>query len=98
MYGVIHGASGSGHTLFVEPLETIDLNNELVRLREEEQREVHRILREMTELLRVHAGEIQSSVEAIGRLELLFAKASFAQDFDCTIPRFSRGFESRGCC
>ena len=37
VYGVIHGASGSGHTLFVEPLETIDLNNELVRLREEEQ-------------------------------------------------------------
>src|SRR2546430_1685757 len=40
--GVIHGASGSGHTLFVEPLETIELNNELVRLREEEMREVHR--------------------------------------------------------
>ena len=37
VYGVIHGASASGHTLFVEPLETIDLNNELVRLREEEQ-------------------------------------------------------------
>jgi len=45
---VIHGASGSGHTLFVEPLETIELNNELVRLREEELREVHRILREFT--------------------------------------------------
>ncbi len=55
VYGVIHGASGSGHTLFVEPLETIDLNNELVRLREEEQREVLRILRELTELLRAHA-------------------------------------------
>ena len=53
VYGVIHGASGSGHTLFVEPLETIDLNNELVRLREEEQREVVRILKEMTELLRI---------------------------------------------
>ena len=52
VYGVIHGASGSGHTLFVEPLETIDLNNELVRLREEEQRETLRILRELTELLR----------------------------------------------
>lgn len=89
VYGVIHGASGSGHTLFVEPLETIDLNNELVRLREEEQREVLRILREMTELLRSHATEIQSSVEAIGRMELLFAKASFALEFDCTIPRFS---------
>src|SRR5207244_1919862 len=45
--GVIHGASSSGHTLFVEPLETIDLNNELVRLAEEEMREVHRILREL---------------------------------------------------
>ena len=89
VYGVIHGASGSGHTLFVEPLETIDLNNELVRLREEEQREVLRILREMTELLRSHISEIQSTVEAIGRLELLFAKASFALDFQCTIPRFS---------
>jgi len=89
VHGVIHGASGSGHTLFVEPLETIDLNNELVRLREEEQREVLRILREMTELLRGHATEIQSTVEAIGKLELLFAKASFALDFDCTIPRFS---------
>ena len=45
--GVIHGASSSGHTLFVEPLETIDLNNELVRLTEEEAQEVHRILREI---------------------------------------------------
>ena len=89
VYGVIHGASSSGHTLFVEPLETIDLNNELVRLREEEQREVLRILREMTELLRGHGGEIQATVEAMGGLELLFAKAYFAMDFDCTIPRFS---------
>ena len=52
--GVIHGASSSGQTLFVEPLETIDLNNELVRLHEEEQREVFRILREITDKLRAH--------------------------------------------
>jgi DNA mismatch repair protein MutS2 len=89
VYGVIHGASGSGHTLFVEPLETIDLNNELVRLREEELREVHRILRELTELLRGHAPLIQSTVEVLGRLEALFAKAEFAAEFQCTIPRFS---------
>jgi DNA mismatch repair protein MutS2 len=87
--GVIHGASGSGHTLFVEPLETIDLNNELVRLREEEQRETLRILRELTELLRSHAPQIQAAVDAIGALELLFAKAEFAVEFGCTIPRFS---------
>ncbi len=95
VYGVIHGASGSGHTLFVEPIETIDLNNELVRLREEELREVHRILRELTELLRSRAPEIQSTVETLGRLELLFAKAEFARDFDCTIPRFSPDSERR---
>jgi DNA mismatch repair protein MutS2 len=89
VYGVIHGASGSGHTLFVEPLETIDLNNELVRLREEEQREVARILRELTELLRANGPLVQALVEAIGRLDLLFAKAEFASDFDCVIPRFS---------
>jgi DNA mismatch repair protein MutS2 len=95
VYGVIHGASGSGHTLFVEPLETIDLNNELVRLREEEQREVVRILRELTELLRTNGPQIQALVEAIGRLDLLFAKAAFASDFDCVIPRFSADNERR---
>ncbi len=89
VYGVIHGASGSGHTLFVEPLETIDLNNELVRLREEEQREVMRILREITETLRINGALVQALVDAIGRLDLLFAKAEFAADFDCVIPRFS---------
>lgn len=89
VYGVIHGASGSGHTLFVEPLETIDLNNELVRLREEEQMEVTRILRELTDLLRANGAAIQGLVEALGRLDLLFAKAEFASDFDCVIPRFS---------
>jgi DNA mismatch repair protein MutS2 len=87
--GVIHGASGSGHTLFVEPLETIELNNELVRLREEEMREVHRILRELTARLRSHAVEIGATVEALGELELIFAKAEYAIDFDCSVPRLS---------
>jgi DNA mismatch repair protein MutS2 len=95
VYGVIHGASSSGHTLFVEPLETIDLNNELVRLREEEQREVARILRELTEVLRTNGPQIQVLVETIGRLDLLFAKASFASDFECVIPRFSADRDRR---
>jgi DNA mismatch repair protein MutS2 len=87
--GVIHGASGSGHTLFVEPLETIDLNNDLVRLREEEQREVFRILQEMTEKLRRVAGDVAVTVDVLGRLDLIFAKAYFAEAFDGAIPRFS---------
>jgi DNA mismatch repair protein MutS2 len=95
VHGVIHGTSGSGHTLFVEPLETIDLNNELVRLREEEQRETLRILREMTELLRSNAPQIIASVDAIGSLELLFAKSGFAIEFRCAIPRFSPDSDRR---
>lgn len=87
--GVVHGSSGSGHTLFLEPLETIELNNELVRLVEEEQREVRRILREMTERLRAYAAAIHSATEALGALDLLFAAARFAADFGCTVPRFS---------
>jgi len=88
MDGVIHGASSSGHTLFVEPLETIDLNNELVRLSEEEAREVHRILLEMTDRLRGHADSIRQTLVTMGELELIFAKGRFALEFDCSIPRF----------
>jgi DNA mismatch repair protein MutS2 len=87
--GVIHASSGSGHTLFVEPLETIELNNDLVRLSEEELREVHRILREMTARLRERRESIQTAAAVLGELELLFAKAGFARDFGCVVPQFS---------
>src|SRR5438874_11576264 len=49
--GVVHGASSSGQTVFIEPLAAIEQNNELVRLLEEEQAEIHRILLEMTRLI-----------------------------------------------
>ena len=93
--GVIHGASSSGQTLFVEPLDTIDLNNELVRLREEEQREVFRILREITDKLRAHAADIRRTMQVVSELDLLFAKAAFAGDFDCVIPTFAPDRERR---
>jgi len=86
--GVIHGTSSSGHTLFVEPLETIDLNNELVRLAEEEAREVHRILLEMTNHLRGYSDSIRQTLVTMAELELIFAKGRFAAEFDCVIPRF----------
>ena len=86
--GVIHGASSSGHTLFIEPLETIDLNNELVRLAEEEAREVHRILLEMTDRLRGSGDSIRQTLATMAELDLIFAKARFAAEFQCVIPRF----------
>ena len=57
--GVAHGASSSGQTVFIEPLETIEQNNELVRLLEDEQAEIHRILLEMTARLGEHADALQ---------------------------------------
>ncbi|MFL6302671.1 MAG: endonuclease MutS2 [Candidatus Sulfotelmatobacter sp.] len=81
--GVVHGASSSGQTVFVEPLETIEQNNELVRLLEEEQAEIHRILLEMTKLIGAQSAEILAALEALSELELQFAKAHFAEDYNC---------------
>ena len=81
--GVVHGASSSGQTVFVEPLETIEQNNELVRLLEEEQAEIHRILQEMTQRIGAQSGPILAAVEALAELELQFAKARFAEDYNC---------------
>jgi DNA mismatch repair protein MutS2 len=81
--GVVHGASSSGQTVFVEPLETIEQNNELVRLLDEEQAEVHRILLEMTRRIAEQADAILTAVAVLGELELQFAKARFAEDYSC---------------
>ena len=81
--GVVHGASSSGQTVFVEPLETIEQNNELVRLHDEEQVEIHRILLEMTRRISDSADPILRSVAVLAELELQFAKARFAEDYSC---------------
>src|SRR5437868_5152718 len=81
--GVVHGASSSGQTVFVEPLETIEQNNELVRLLDEEQAEVHRILLEMTSRIGAHADSILLAASTLAELELQFAKARFAEDYAC---------------
>jgi DNA mismatch repair protein MutS2 len=82
--GVVHGASSSGQTVFVEPLETIEQNNELVRLFEEELAEIHRILLEMTARIGAQSAPIRAAVEVLSDLELQFAKAHFAEDYNCT--------------
>ena len=81
--GVAHGASSSGQTVFIEPLETIEQNNELVRLLDDEQAEVHRILLEMTARIGEEATALQAAVAVLSELELQFAKARFARDYDC---------------
>jgi len=81
--GVVHGASSSGQTVYVEPLETIEQNNELVRLLEEEQAEIHRILLEMSRRVGEKTADIRAAADTLAELELQFAKARFAADYDC---------------
>jgi len=93
--GVVHGTSSSGQTVFVEPLETIEQNNELVRLLDEEQAEIHRILVEMTRRIGESAGPILAAVETLAELELQFAKARFAEEYNC-VPVVLCAVDSRG--
>jgi len=81
--GVVHGSSSSGQTVFVEPIETIEQNNDLVRLLDEEQAETHRILLEMTRRIGESAEAIRSAADALAELELQFVKARFAEDYFC---------------
>ena len=93
--GVVHGASSSGQTVFVEPLETIEQNNELVRLLEEELAEIHRILLEMTQRIGSEATSILVAVAVLTELELQYAKARFAEDYNCVAVRLSGDEQGR---
>lgn len=86
--GVVHAESGTGHTLFLEPLETIALNNELVALREEEAAEVRRILAELTRRLAACRAGLVRAAGIIAQLDSIFARARFAREFGCAIPQF----------
>jgi DNA mismatch repair protein MutS2 len=87
--GVVHGASSSGQTVFIEPLETIEQNNELVRLLDEELAEIHRVLLEMTRQIGENADAILAAADVLAELELQFAKARFAEDYNCVAVTFS---------
>jgi DNA mismatch repair protein MutS2 len=93
--GVVHGTSSSGQTVFVEPLETIEQNNELVRLLDEEQAEIRRILLEMTRRIGEQAPAILASAEVLAELELQFAKARFAEEYNCVAVQLSGDKQER---
>jgi DNA mismatch repair protein MutS2 len=84
--GVAHGYSSSGATAFIEPLETIDANNELQNLHESEAREIAKILFGLSEELRAQLPAIEMAAEAVAELDFINARAVFHQSFDCVIP------------
>ena len=93
--GVVHGASGTGQTVFVEPFETVETNNQLVQLAEDEAAEIFRILKELTERLRATAGPLLAAAETIAELDSVFARARFARDFDACMPEFAETTDLR---
>ncbi|HET6854563.1 MAG TPA: Smr/MutS family protein [Pyrinomonadaceae bacterium] len=92
--GVAHGYSSSGATAFVEPLETIDANNELQGLHESETREIARILFGLSEELRAQLPAIEMAAEAVAELDFINARAVFHESFNCVIPEIHAGAET----
>ena len=84
--GVVHGASSSGQTVYVEPLETIEQNNELVRLLEEEQAEIHRIFVALTRQVGGYSEALVAGARVLALVDNLLARARFARDYNCVEP------------
>jgi len=87
--GVVHGLSSSGQTVYVEPLETIEQNNELVRLIEEEQAELRRIFIALTRQVGGYAVALVEGARVLALVDSLQARARFARDYDCVEPTLS---------
>lgn len=79
--GVVHGISSGGATVFVEPLETVAVNNRLRRLRDEEREEVERVLRALADAVRERLSDIRASLDVVSELDFIFARADWAGRF-----------------
>jgi DNA mismatch repair protein MutS2 len=88
--GIVHGTSATGQTVFVEPFETVETNNQLVQLAEEETAEIFRILKELSERLQRNLGPLQAASDTIAHLDSIFARGRFARDFDACVPEFTQ--------
>src|SRR5208283_2221614 len=76
--GFIHSSSASGFTVFIEPAETLSLNNEIRELHFKEQREIEKILRTLTMQVREVSSELLQSLEILKHLDLIYAKAKYS--------------------
>jgi DNA mismatch repair protein MutS2 len=96
--GLIHDQSASGATLFIEPFGVVELNNEWRKLQLDEQEEIRRLLAELSDLVGDEAPQIRQTVEALALLDLIFARARYADDLRATEPElvgFSASREKR---
>jgi DNA mismatch repair protein MutS2 len=83
---IVHDQSTSGATVFVEPLQVVDLNNQLRELELAERDEIRRLLADLSEKIGEHAEEIENTVAAIAEIDLAFAKARYADHLKANEP------------
>lgn len=88
--GLVHDESASGKTVYIEPIETVELNNELKTLEHEERREIVRILTRFTEMIRPDLPQIRESGDFLTTMDFIRAKARFALANNCTLPILER--------
>jgi DNA mismatch repair protein MutS2 len=84
--GIVHGSSGSGASLFLEPLSTVEINNDIVALEQQEGEEVRRILLALADAFRRRGADLQRTVDAATELDVLQARAQFSMAVDGTQP------------
>ena len=84
--GIVHDSSSSGATLFIEPLATVELNNTYRELQLNEEKEIRRILQALTDEVGQESDRIVRTVEVLGYLDLVFAKAHYAEQLKATEP------------
>src|SRR5213594_3106604 len=84
--GVVQDRSGSGETVFIEPLFAVDLNNRLLLAAKDEEAEERRVRAELTDLVREHAPRLEAVERALAEVDLLGAAAAFATRHGCTRP------------
>ncbi len=77
--GIIHGASASGASLFLEPLSTVEINNDIVATEEQEAEEVRRILSQLTNALRSRPADLRRTLDVATELDMVQAKARFSR-------------------
>jgi DNA mismatch repair protein MutS2 len=96
--GIVHGTSTSGASLFLEPLSTVEINNDIVALEEQEREEIFRILLALTDAFRSRPLDLHRTVEAGTELDVFQARARFAMEVDGIEPELSTdgAFELHG--